>query len=67
MPPQKDLTIKPAPWPLVHSNDEKMVTGVNILLWIGVVLAGWATFGFIWLKLFVGDEEEEEHKECPYE
>lgn len=51
----------------MHSNDEKMVTGVNILLWIGVVLAGWATFGFIWLKLFVGDEEEEEHKECPYE
>ncbi|MEN3754944.1 hypothetical protein ABC733_26660 [Mangrovibacter sp. SLW1] len=38
-----------------------------VLLWIVGGLVAWCLFGYVWCHLFVDDDEDDEHQECPYE
>lgn len=38
---------------------------MTILLCIVGSLTAWCLFGFCWLRLFAGDEAENDYEECP--
>ncbi len=40
---------------------------MTTLLWIVGGLTTWCLFGFCWLRLFVGDETENDYEECTYD
>ncbi|WP_267238640.1 hypothetical protein [Enterobacter cloacae] len=40
---------------------------MTILIWVVGGLAAWCFFGFCWLRLFAGDETENDYEECPYD
>lgn len=39
---------------------------MQYLLWGAAVLVIWLLFGYFWC-VFVVDDEEDEHQECPYD